>query len=395
MPKISMWKPNKGNDYQFADRMAGENLWIGGVSLLLHKYTGPEGGGGITDIQDMLFLENRDRDYDDNVYELRGHYTPEDVEYDLTQFGIFLSSDTLRFTFHYNDMIKLFGRKIMAGDVIEMPSARDKTLSGESINEYYVVQDALYSAPGHSMTWFPHLWKVRGKQMPAAPEYQDILDKAATGDTAGGEGNGTGLMPPGYAEAVDGCGNPGYGENHNLKDALDLYCEILGITDAIVEEAAGNVFYDPKYFDTAHLYVTIDEETKYPLITYWAGGDGVPPNGAPLRGIGVTFPEDMQDGEYYLRIDYNPDRLFQKQGNCFVRIEDDLRKIWTAYNRRLDTYIDNIEMTVLDNGDIERQKQPLSKVISAKTDLNAENQKLTLEKQAKHEEIAKKLDGAS
>jgi hypothetical protein len=389
-----MWNPHKGLDYEYADQVSGENLFIGGVGTLLHKYIGVEGGEeDVTDIQDFLFLENRDRNYDDTVYEVRGFYTPEDVDYDLTQFGIFLSSDTLRFTFHYNDMIRLLGRKIMAGDIIELPNKRDVTLEGGWVNDYYVVQDALFSAPGYSFTWRPHLWKVRAKKMPAAPEFQDILDKAATGDTAGAEGEGTGLMPPGYSETVDADGNPGFGTNRDLIDSLNRYCKILGITDEIIQEAEDNVCFDPKYFETAHLWITLDEN-DYPCVEYWAGGDGVPPNGAPLVGMGTQFPEDMNDGEYFLRLDFEPDRLFQKQGNCYVRIEDDLRKVWTAYNRRLDTYIDNINETVLDDGTTVREKQSISEVIPQREDLNAEKKQEIKDNEEKRSRIAKKLDGA-
>lgn len=393
MPKISLWKPNKTNDYKYADKMSAENLHMGGVGILIHKYAGTIDGDE-TDIQDLLFLENRDRRYEDDVYELRGHYAPEDVDYDLSQFGIFLSSDTKRIVFHYNEMIERLGRKIMSGDVVELMNSRDTTAEGVAINEYYVVEDALYSAPGYSMSWRPHLWKVRAKQMPASSEYQDILDKQATNDSMGGEGNGTGLMPFGWGDAVDADGNPGFGCDPAVSSAFNRYCDILGITDGVVAEAAENAFYDPKFLETAHLWISIDPDTGYPLVDYWAGGDGVPPNGAPLKGMGTKFPEDMDDGEYFLRIDYTPDRLFQKQGNCFKKIEDDLRKIWTAYNRRLDTYIDNINITAFDDGTTSREKISLSNAIPQKEDLNAANREELLASQELHTRRAKKLDGA-
>lgn len=394
MPKISLWKPNKGNDYRYADRMSAENLHIGGVGVLVHKYAGVDGNGDTNEIQDFLFLENRDRDYEDTVYELRGHFTPEDVDYDLSQFGIFLSSDTLRFTFHYNDMVELLGRKMISGDVIELTNSRDTTSEGVSVNEYYVVQDALYSAPGHSHTWYPHLWKVRAKQMPASAEYQDILDKQAKNDTIGGEGDGTGLMPFGWADVIQPDGSLGFGPDPKVVDAFTRYCSILNVTDGVVAEAAKNAFYDPKFLETPHLWITLDPDTGYPMADYWASGDGVPPNGAPLKGIGEKFPDDMADGEYFLRIDYVPDRLFQKQGSCFKRIEDDLRTVWTGYNKRLDTFIDNINTTALDDGTVVKQRQSLSKVLEPIVDLNEAHKEETIEKQTTKARRAKKLDSS-
>lgn len=394
MPRINLWDPRRNLDYKFADKLAGESLQLGGVGVLVHKYIGPASGGGITGIEDFLFLENRNRSYEDTVYEVKLHYTPEDVQYDLSQFGIFLSSDMRQITVHINDMYDAIGRKLISGDVLEFTNDKDTTIEGVTLNTFFVIQDALYSAPGFSMTWYPHLWKIRAKKMPASTEYSDILAKAATGDTAGGEGNGTGLMPPGYSDMVDGAGNPGPGCNEEILKDLSNYCRLIGVTDEVVKEAEKNAFYDPKFFETQHLYVSIDENTGYPFLQYWHSGDGVPPNGAPLKGFGSKFPDDMQDGEYFLRTDYIPDRLFQKQGHCYARIEDDVRKIWTAYNRRLDTYIDNINTHTSESGEFFREKQALSKVMSAKVDLNAENKELIKENQEKHRNIAKKLDGA-
>jgi hypothetical protein len=79
----------------------------------------------------------------------------------------------------------------------------------------------------------------------------------------------------------------------------------------------------------------------------------------------------MTDGQYYLRIDYYPERLFQKQGSCYKLIEVDVLKAWTAYNRVLDTFIDNNVDTVLSDGTILPQKQALSQVVKQKVDLYA------------------------
>jgi hypothetical protein len=57
----------------------------------------------VLNIQDLLLLENRDRIYDPDVYVIRGVYNTQDVDFDLTQFGLFLNNDTIFMTFHYND----------------------------------------------------------------------------------------------------------------------------------------------------------------------------------------------------------------------------------------------------------------------------------------------------
>ena len=93
MPKLSLWKPDRGKDYTFIDRVIREHFEIGGTGVLVHKYLGPEQNTnsddsslpenkvvGPNNVQDLLLLENRDRKYDPDVFELRGVYTVADAE---------------------------------------------------------------------------------------------------------------------------------------------------------------------------------------------------------------------------------------------------------------------------------------------------------------------------
>lgn len=381
MSRISLWNPQKGSDFLFTDRVVNESLRISGDGILVHMYTGPtidsEGSTdtSLTSIQDVLFLENTARKYDPDVIELRGHHQPQDVNYDLSQFGIFLSSDTIRIQFGYTDMVDSLGRKLIAGDVLEFPSMRDVPIfdNAVGINRYYVVQDALYAAAGYGQKWFPHIWLVRAKLMTASPEFKEITDQANTGQTDGGVGQGIGIMPAGFTDTADANGNPGIGCNPDIKASLNLFCKIIDITDKNVAEAEKYAFFDPKFFEGANLYIYIDPDTGYPVIgSNYFSGDGEPPNGGPLLGAGVSFPAGIQDGQYYLRLDYYPERLFQKQGNCYKLIEVDVLKSWTAYNRVLDTFIDNNRDTLLPDGTVIPEKQAVSQVVKQKVDLYAQ-----------------------
>ena len=391
MPRISLWNPVKGADFNFTDRTVGENFRISGDGILVHMYIGPttDAAGNtdtsLTTIQDVLFLQNVNRKYDPNVIELRGHHIPQDVNYDLSQFGIFLSSDVIRIQFHYTDMVDSLGRKLIAGDVLEFPSMRDVPIfdNAVGINRYYVVQDALYAAAGYGQKWFPHIWLVRAKLITAAPEFKEIIEQAETGQTAGGVGQGIGIMPEGFTDTATPDGNPGLGCNPDIKGSLDLFCKIINIGNEIVAEAERNAFFDPKFFESANLYIYLDEK-GYPIIgSNYFSGDGAPPNlstdnmqnlvpAGPLVGAGISFPPGMADGQYYLRIDYYPERLFQKQGSCYKLIEVDVLKVWTAYNRVLDTFIDNNRDTVMSDGTVVPEKQAVSQVIKQKVDLYAE-----------------------
>jgi hypothetical protein len=368
MAKLSLYQPYKTKDYTYADKISSENFTISGVGVILHKYVGPTTGGDETTIDDVLLLENRNRKYDDVIYDIKCFYTPQDTDFDLSQFGIFLSSDTLRIDFHLNDMIDLIGRKIMSGDVIEFVNIRDVTLTGEKINKFYVVQDSLFSASGFGPTWNPHVWKVKAKEMTDSQEYKEIVKKAATGETSGGLSGGTGILPAGFIDSFDGS------EICTIKDAISSYCKYININDNIIERAEQDVFYDPKFVEAQHLYVEIDPD-GYPLLREWLSGTSVPPNNYPLKGVGVDFPDDMNDTEYFLRIDFTPDRLFQKQGNRYVKIYDDLRRYWTAYGQELDRFIDNTEITTFQDGTSDYTRQGLSGAGKSKIDLNKDNKK--------------------
>lgn len=400
MPRISLWNPVRGDDFNFTDRTIGENFRIAGDGILVHMYEGPttDSNGNtdtsITTIQDVLFLTNNNRKYNPNLIELRGHYTPQDTAYDLSQFGIFLSSDVIRIQFHYNDMVDALGRKLIPGDVLEFPNMRDVPIFDDAvgINKYYVVQDALWAANGYGQKWFPHIWLVKAKMMTASVEYTEVINHAATQETLGGIGQSLGIMPEGTADSSNSNNNPGQDCNASAKNSMNLFCKIIGISDEIVREAEKNVFFDPKFFESANLYIYIDDN-GYPLIgSNYFSGDGAPPNSSTdtsvysgkLIGAGSSFPATMQDGEYYLRVDFFPEKLFQKQGNCYKLIEVNVLKHWTAYNRVLDQHIDNIRDTVLPDGSVVPEKQAISQVMRQKVDLYAERKtKVTLDETAR------------
>jgi hypothetical protein len=196
MPRLSLYRPNRTRDYQFLDRTIAEMYTVGGVDIYTHKYMGPitgetKGTNDVTvpiyddqsplNIQDLLLLENRDRVYDPDIYVMRGVYNSQDIDFDLSQFGLFLNNDTLFITFHYNRMIDTVGRKLMAGDVLEVPNLKDYNPLDSSIPlplpKYYVIQDASFASEGFSQTWLPHLWRVKATPLTNAQEYKDILKK--------------------------------------------------------------------------------------------------------------------------------------------------------------------------------------------------------------------------
>lgn len=331
------------------DRRISEMFTVGGVDIHVHKYLGPleQTGNGTTEpaiagdsiknIQDLLFLENRDRKYDTSIYTMRGIYTMSDNDFDLTQFGLFLTGDTMFMTFHLNDMVESLGRKLMVGDVFELPNLKDfypldDTLP-TALKRYYVVQDATRAAEGFSATWYPHLWRVKVAPLVDSQEYKDILNNIPAGDT-----NGDGITD---------------GQDNVLGDLLSTYDKYLGINDAIVERAEADV--PASGYDTSFIYHAPVNELGYPgdpgaldasvitedasesvtdtsaatvisasKVTGYLTGDGQLPNGGVVAA-GIAFPGAPITGDYYLRLDYVPNRLFRYDGRRWVKIEDSVR----------------------------------------------------------------------
>lgn len=354
MPRLSLYRPTKGSDYQFFDKTISEMFTVGGVDINLHKYLGPldtgfvsntePGGTSITSIQDMLFLENRDRKYDTSVYTMRTQFRVNDSDFDLTQFGLFLTGDTIFATFHLNDMVDSLGRKIMVGDVLEMPFLKDYYPLDDTIRaalkRYYVVQDATRAAEGFSPLWYPHLWRVKLQPLVDSQEYKDILNNLPATDI-----NGNGILDPG---------------DQSLGDLLSTYNKLIQINDAVVQRAEDDV---PKSgYDTSTIYTlavgpdglpsdpsaldasqathnlqgaVIDASsvvndasdlyfTSTAKVEGYLTGDGLPPNGYSVAA-GLAFPVEPGVGDYYLRLDYVPNRLFRYDGRRWTKIEDAVR----------------------------------------------------------------------
>ncbi len=410
MPKLSLWNNRKGATYRTMDKWIAQMYTIGGTSVFIHKYVGPVTTNdenqlipNLTEatelsIQDIFFLENRDRKYDDSVYEARAIYQVNDQDFDLQQFGIFLPNDVTYLSFHLNDIIDILGRKLMSGDVIEMPHLRDEHSldpNRPAINRFFVVSDVNRETVGIAPTWWYHTLRVKVDPLTDSQEYADLLDREAEyfndGFGTGGEGTagstghdgfgvgGTGRLEgntntvSGGLDIDDGFGatgsntpgNTSSGTPLTLRDIIIGNVNNINISDAVADQAAKDV--PDTNFETAHLYIAPDENGNWTDPWIWAG-DGKPPNGAELLGSGNNFPADAEAGVWFLRTDYTPNVLFRKIGNCWVRQEVDYRRKWKTASRVLETFINNNKDVTYSDGTVHKEKVALSKAVKPKTD---------------------------
>lgn len=384
MPRLSLYRPNRTNDYQFFDRTISEMFTVGGLDMYVHKYMGPKtGDAGDADatlpvydqqnplfIEDLLLLENRDRTYDPDVYVMRGVYRQQDIDFNLSQFGLFLNNDTLFISFHYNDMIDTFGRKLMSGDVLELPNLKDYHPLNTGINRalprYYVIQEANFGSEGFSQTWLPHVWRVKATPLVNAQEYNDIMNQPFEPDNIWDDGNfypsGTTVLDGDtYYEAIRNVppGTPISDITYwrektdptTTGDQTSTRPKDLEINDAILTQA--EIELPLSGYDTVKFYILPTTEDGQPAAAgltadntaalvdgtqggdgttprsdgYTLGyltGDGIAPNGLPVTP-GVSFPPNPVAGDYCLRLDYFPNRLFRFNGGAWTKIEDKVR----------------------------------------------------------------------
>jgi RNA:NAD 2'-phosphotransferase (TPT1/KptA family) len=325
-------------------------------------------------IQDLLFMENRDRHYEPDIYKLRGHYRLSDNDFNLSQFGIFLNNDQLFITFHINDMIERMGRKLLAGDVLEMPNLKDYWPLDDavpaSLKKFYVVSEVIRAAEGYSPTWWPHLYRVKVNPMVDSQEFKEILDQ----------------------EAAEG-------SDSTLRDILSPYLKNLEIDQAIVMQA--NVDVPASGYETKQYFVLPVDGNGVSLQNYvvannlvyttdingnvsvnanvatpirntvgYLVGDKIAPNGLTVRSL-TYFPDNPVLGQYILRLDYLPNVLYRWNGNAWQVVNDVVRSQFTGNNNttQLGTFVNNTRSTTLSNGLTVDQRQALSKMLLPKSDV--------------------------
>ena len=388
MPRLSIFKPEKGNDYKFFDRNIKEMFTVGGTDLHLHKYLGPhrqgdtnkDGAASPTQpnyapsetsertIQDLLFLENRDRKYADDIYTIRGIYNVQDIDFNLSQFGMFLQNDTLFLTVHLNDCVERIGRKIMSGDVIEFPHMKEDYSLDASIpialKRYYVVEDVNRAAEGFSQTWWPHLLRVKLKTLVDSQEFRDIIgDADSTGSLASYMrtfNKEKEINDQVVAQAEQDAPKSGF----NYKQYYVAPVDERGlIRHDTVNDTLSSVSGD----QTVNSVIDTPAASHY---GFYVDGDGIPPNGYPA-GFGTSFPNSNVDkGDYFLRTDFLPNRLFRYDGLRWVKIEDNVRLTKTNNDTRANykTKFINQSNTTTINGLTVEQRQALTDALKPKAD---------------------------
>lgn len=290
----------------FAGVMTGDPWVISKLELFDYQST------RLDNIQDTLYMENRDRDYANASIQLKVAYQPFDGMNDLSKFG-FQIADVYTFTTSFAEMVRRLGRPIVVGDVIELPSEMQYDHNLRPVRKFLEVSDVAWSAEGFTTGWKPIMYRFTAQQLIPSQEHRDILGTADTQKYVVDDGT--------FFSGIEQIQTaPLTVTEANRADAIEAVPE----KGTNVREAASgtNRFNAPGTYDGVGPYVE----------------DGLPPDGqAYTEGFKLPDVASATDGDYF-RLNYDPKlfiapRLYKFSGikNKWIYVETDRRNQRSAH----------------------------------------------------------------
>lgn len=295
----------------------------------------------IDNIQDRIFLENRDRNYDENPVRIKGAYQPVDVQAFQSKhgFGSMFSGDEWILELSFSSIVSLLGRPFVIGDIIQLPAETQFTPSLKPVLRFLEVMDVAWSTNSYTPSWVPTMQRLITRPVMASQETQDILGKLTPdqGDL-------------GTVDIDDGQDNKPYQDLSNITQTIDAdqntqvpergvdYADV-----AQVSEEFRNWAVDQGSEDVA---------LKIGRIRAQFGIDAMPPNGEPFTQ-GDEFPDNPSDGDFH-RLTYTeirtgiPARLyrFSSAKVRWVFLETDKRAAFKDTKPKLQNALDPERSTV-------------------------------------------------
>lgn len=337
-------------DYMFLDDMVRNYIEFGGAVFYVYKLVGYRNSDGtisdISTIQDPVLMENpNSRVYSKDVIPIWAFTKIDRNIFESLAFGLNItSSEITEIVLHYNSMIEKIGRKIIAGDIIEVGFLKDIDLldpDAQPVNRFFKVTSSQKYRGTYDPHYQMHLWSLSLGNLTDSPEYSEVVNGDNESDTE----------------------DPNNPDNQNPNNST--YDKEIEIMDDLLEEAEKEV---PYLGTTVHqLYIEVDKETGKPKVYDWIyeawGGDGVPPNQNPNEvKYGMCFPPQPNEGDYFLRIDYEKPRLYYRTGGIWSLVEYDNRPKWSGIPELLKYIVEDESKFVNNEGELENHRQNLREI---------------------------------
>lgn len=262
----------------------------------------------LDDVQDQLFMENRDRDYATQSVQFKVAYQPFDAISDLSKFG-FQVADIYSFTTSFATMVKALGRPIVVGDILEVPSEMQYDHNLRPVKKFLEVTDTSWAADGYTTSWRPIIYKFQASQMIPSQENRDIVGTVDTQKYVIDDGA--------FFDGVEQIQTGPLTSSEAIKAEAQLAVPETGTN---VREVASGMSTNgrPGSYDGRDLYLE----------------DGLPPDGqAYTEGFKLPDVAAATDGEFF-RLNYDPalkiaSRLYRFNAvkNKWMYVETDRRTL--------------------------------------------------------------------
>lgn len=359
-----LYQKERSQNYNYIDRVVKSYLEQGGGMFHIYPMKaivdndGNEHEIGTTGfyVSDAVFNENSKRKYSRETFDLWGVTMMNTPTFSFNFDGLsLLDGDVKEISFHYNSMVAQLGRKILVGDVIEWTWLRDLDILGydQAANKFYQVTSSERDEKGWAANYKYHLWKVKCKPITNSPEFEDLFNTGKENDF--------------YEDVNSPNAGGGLDPNNTATD------NELAINDQVLEEAdlIGPSF---RLHDEHHIY--LDENNRlYDDTNRFIpqGLDGIPNH---LNCVDVPFGEffpdssTVKDGDYFLRIDINPPRLFRRFNTNgrwgWKMVEYDNRTAWRGVPNILLSHINNDKEVTFENGEVQKSRQDVKDLVKAR-----------------------------
>ena len=173
--KYHLYRKYRDKTYNYIDKATKTFYEMGGGLVHVYPLLGFYDNDGnykdlVTEngvsIGDPVLNENNKRKYSHTTYELYmiTNMNPPNFSWNYAGINI-LDTNVQEFSVHYNAMIAAIGRKIIVGDVIELPWQRDMDVLGKerAQSKFYVITESAREESGWGPNYHFYTWKLKAK----------------------------------------------------------------------------------------------------------------------------------------------------------------------------------------------------------------------------------------
>lgn len=351
-----LYQKERSQNYNYIDRVVKNFFEMGGALYHVYPLRAIVDNNGVEHeigkeglyVTDNVFVENSKRKYARETYDLYGVTQMQQPTWTQIFSGLSdLDGDEKKLWLHYNSMIAQLGRKIIIGDVIEISWQRDLDILGKdyAANKFYQVTSSERDEASWAANYKFHIWLLKLKPITNSPEFEDLFnygDEDEFYEPVDSENGGGGLDP----DLVKG------------NNELD-------IMDKNLEEAEKDVSF--RLHDEHHVYMEKDTDPTKTGVWIPIGIDGIPAElNAEDVPMGNNFPQNPKVGDYYLKTNFNPPRLYVRGEGYWKLIGYDARTKWRGVPNVLLQATNNDKTVTFEDGLELPQRQNIKDLVKAR-----------------------------